>query len=1609
MNRFYRVVWNNKMHCWQAVSELAKRHSGNGTVSDTNKNMIKVRMCCALSTVLLTLSSSIFAAINETTLPTGQQVMSGSADFTQTGNTLNINQHTQNLSTHWNTFNIGRHATVNFNQQNQSSVALNRVLDNNASQIMGRLNANGQVFLINPNGVIFSKTAQVNVGGIVASTLDLQEYDLLQGKFTFAGRGENGAVENYGDIQVANSGTVALIAPVVKNTGSITAPNGQVKLTAADKVRVSLQNGKLASYDIDKGTLQGLVENGGAIIADNGVVHLTAVAEKQLGRAVVNHTGYIQANRLETNAKGEIVLLGDISKGAVNISGSLVAEGKNGQNGGFIETSAASVNIADLAQVSTKAGKNGKTGTWLIDPVDFVVAAKNGNMTGAALNAALKNTDVTIQTTETQTTVSNNSSLTQNNSTGKGDILVNDAIQWDSGKTLTLDAYNNIYINNVVDASQGNGGKLVLKYGQQSADGSNGSVYSAINNQNMPTYADYFIQAPVHLQQGLNFSKQRGSDVANLKEFQVITDVTALQAIKDDLVGNYALGTNLDAGSIANFTPIGTMIEGSGPNAGNSPFTGLFDGLGHVIENLKIDKQGYQGQGSYVGLFGKIEDADIRNVGLINAQIQGSDSVGGLIGSMANSKLSNSFVQGSVTGDFNAGALVGASYYSTVDGVYSTAQVNSENGPSVLIGDNWGSSISNGYFTQADGDITVWNDAGAESTLTNSQAKSKQNYLDLGWNISDMAGSGTAWRIYEGQTGPLLRAFLTPLAVKADDYHTVYNGSNQNSSSYANSVQNADTSKIRGNAVYEGGGKNAGIHKSQLSGLYSVQNGYDLAFEAADVKIDKAIISNIAGISANNKTYDGTNLAILNTANAVFDGLLQGDQLGVIGQGMFSNAAVGNNKQVNIQNLVLTGDAAQNYQLANLQLTAQANITAASSANISDLATVHSTPNMNNIGAISPINLSGMDLESALMAVQSQRANLLESQLRDQISGVQARNEQIGKLNTTLNSLQALLAIFSSPNQKSIQLTAGSNIDKLFQKLKVDAQAAGVDIGSLLKGNILNKADIEALQTGIKGQIDSASNSQQMDMLRLQGLSNKRNEAFDTMTNFIKKMQDSRSSIIGTMRNVAQPPVVPVMSNNGNSSVPAAASVALPASILPSASTGGTQSLPLPLDTSNTNNSNNPAVPAGIASNTGSSNNSANRPKTSADFSELKDLDAATKAKFDALIAAGFLDGSGGSLGANGEMNRAQFAKVAALIWGLEDRNSSNPSGFQDVPTDGYALPYIEAIKKAGLIDGNGAFSPSGNITTEQLATLLVKKLSDSNSGLASADASKPSSSGINSSDREQLKKLLKQINSSNNLPSAPSSAIAAPASAPSSGTAAPASPAAPLQDSGNSSGTVSSTNGGSSALGTNQSAVIQQLYIAYFGRPADEAGLAYWTTQLSSGAISQSDIINAFTNAAQNSGNSSGAASSTNSGSSALGTNQSEIIDQIYQSLFARSPDEAGLAYWVTQLSSNGSTTSLQLVTDILSRVDGNNNGTFNPSEKITKEQLATLMVKLPNSNSVPNSTTDLASPDALKPSSSDIEQLKKLLNQMNSSSDGSAASNQAALEKLKQVTPAK
>ncbi|MEG1767086.1 MAG: hypothetical protein RR311_01360 [Comamonas sp.] len=191
------------------------------------------------------------------------------------------------------------------------------------------------------------------------------------------------------------------------------------------------------------------------------------------------------------------------------------------------------------------------------------------------------------------------------------------------------------------------------------------------------------------------------------------------------------------------------------------------------------------------------------------------------------------------------------------------------------------------------------------------------------------------------------------------------------------------------------------------------------------------------------------------------------------------------------------------------------------------------TVNFNAAVQVTAASIQGMDLETAMMAVQSNRANLLETQLKDQIASVQAKNDQVSSLNTMLGQLNALAAKFKSDASSTTTLKSQNESSMLATTAfsKTLAQSfAGAGFNSLdvlpsgktgVSGfdlNIVKKADIEGAIATVKGNIDSLSNTQQMDMLRLQSMSNKRNEAFDVMSNFIKKMQDSRSSILGNMR-----------------------------------------------------------------------------------------------------------------------------------------------------------------------------------------------------------------------------------------------------------------------------------------------------------------------------------------------------------------------------------------------------------------------------------------------------------------------------------------------------------
>jgi hypothetical protein len=201
---------------------------------------------------------------------------------------------------------------------------------------------------------------------------------------------------------------------------------------------------------VNQGALNALVQNGGLIQADGGQVLLTAQAAGTLMSSAVNNTGVIQAQTL-LNRNGKISLMADMQIGTVTVGGKLDASAPNGGDGGFIETSAARVKVADGVNITTHAAQ-GKTGTWLIDPVDFTIATVGGDITPAQLAIDLAS-NVTIHTAAVG---SNTATDLYGTTAGAGDINVNSAVTWGAATTLTLNAVHDVNFNANVTTTTGN-------------------------------------------------------------------------------------------------------------------------------------------------------------------------------------------------------------------------------------------------------------------------------------------------------------------------------------------------------------------------------------------------------------------------------------------------------------------------------------------------------------------------------------------------------------------------------------------------------------------------------------------------------------------------------------------------------------------------------------------------------------------------------------------------------------------------------------------------------------------------------------------------------------------------------------------------------------------------------------------------------------------------------------------------------------------------------------------------------------------------------------------------------------------------------------------------
>ena len=345
--------------------------------------------------------------------PVNPSVVAGEASVTGLGtDRVTIQQASRHAIIHWGQFNIAPNEVTSFLQP-VGGVALNRIYDANPSLINGMLNATGTVFLLNPNGVLFGANAQVNVGGLVASTLHISDADFMAGTYRFGGPSThlglgdtalNGMVRNEGQITAGPFGAY-LFAHNVSNTGIIRSPEGHIALAAGSSAYLTNRpDGRGLFVEVSAPT--GEAANLGDLIADGGQVSL-------FGK-VVNQSGMIQANSVQTKngrveliasdavtladgsrilAKGDatgvsnggtVIAKADLSKGQTDFKkGALidVSGGAQGGNGGFIELSGSKVSWEGAFRAHAIAGYRG--GKLLIDPV----FTESNSITTATLNS----------------------------------------------------------------------------------------------------------------------------------------------------------------------------------------------------------------------------------------------------------------------------------------------------------------------------------------------------------------------------------------------------------------------------------------------------------------------------------------------------------------------------------------------------------------------------------------------------------------------------------------------------------------------------------------------------------------------------------------------------------------------------------------------------------------------------------------------------------------------------------------------------------------------------------------------------------------------------------------------------------------------------------------------------------------------------------------------------------------------------------------------------------------------------------------------------------------------------------------------------------------------
>jgi|GEM_PF-2218710 len=863
------------------------------------------------------------------TLPTGGNVVGGAATINQSGNRMDINQSTNRTVIDWRNFDIGKNAHVNFNQPGSNSIAANRVNGSaDPTKIHGQLTANGHVWILNPNGVMFGASARVDVSGIVASTANINVDRFMAGDMRLhLQNGGSGSIINNGSITVREAGLAAFVAPHVANNGTIHARLGKVTLASGTAFTLDLAGDRLV--EIGLGAEGGIVDQAGDVVAEGGIIEISAQQAGAVVDSIINVTGYTSAASAEV-AGGEIILGG----GEVNVAGTLDASGAtgggsidvrgktittadtavlkadaaengdggtiiafaddkgtyagsfsakggaNGGDGGFVETSGKKVNIEEGIYVNTLAA-NGQAGNWTIDPDDLTV------VDGASAGSW----------TDAESTVTNGTIEALMNTTG-----------------ITLTANNSITVDAEIDTTA-----------QVS------STTLALNDENSDDNLTINLNQAIRL--GTNQSLTGEGTTVNVASTGLIqngVDVAATDATVNVAAGTYAEALTINknisvVGAGAGQTTLTPDANYTGSGAANA-WMFVQEGVDFSLSNVAVDGDGFQinqalrshgnttisnvdfrnilGSSIYTGIavqsFGgtvaggagndshggglsashlTVTDSTFENIGRIGVLIKGTGSTADITGSTFTGKGAGDFLDYAIEiGAGGSADIIG----NTISGNRGVASSDGSTSAGILI-------------------TTYYGDP-AVATIHDNVISDSTTAIAVGYDGSDTSDVTITENTFTGNDYGLN---LTAASIQASLSQNTFNvGSGGAVASFDNSADASQIASSENTINLQDGAllANAGELAGDDGTIYLADGSY-----AGTLNIDHTGVS-VSGESENGTTINGgVKINAHDPAGTVFDGVSLANFTVNAANGQIGIHAVSNNDGVyNTQNLSIT-------------------------------------------------------------------------------------------------------------------------------------------------------------------------------------------------------------------------------------------------------------------------------------------------------------------------------------------------------------------------------------------------------------------------------------------------------------------------------------------------------------------------------------------------------------------------------------------------------------------------------------------------------------------------------------------------------------------------------